>query len=320
MILNTGQRTDIPAFYPKWLSNRFKEGYVCVRNPYNPIQVTKYRLDPKVVDVIGFCTKNPAPFFPYLDAVKDYGQYWYVTITPYGRDIEPNVPDKHRIIEDFKYLSEHVGKHRIGWRFDPILLYSGYTVDYQLSSFKKIAESLKGYTENVVISFIDLYEKVKRNFPEVKEVSHEDRICLGKEMIRIASDCGMVLRPCGEGDILAPYGADCHGCMTVSMYENAIGAHLTVPAKKPSRTECACYLSGDIGAYDSCGHLCRYCYANNDIEAVKKNMKLHDPDSPFLIGNYRPDDIIHDAEMKSWVDPQISVFDLLSVKRDKSVD
>ena len=82
MIIQTGMRTDIPAFYSKWLLNRIKEGYVCVRNPYNPKQVTKYSLSPEVVDLIVFCTKNPLPMLPFLDALKPYGQYWFVTITP----------------------------------------------------------------------------------------------------------------------------------------------------------------------------------------------------------------------------------------------
>ena len=122
MIINTGQRTDIPAFYAEWFANRLKEGFVCVRNPYNPNQVSRYRLDPSVVDVIGFCTKNPAPMFPHMDLLKDYGQYWFVTITPYGRDIEPNVPDKHRLLDDFKRLSDLVGLNSIGWRYDPIFI------------------------------------------------------------------------------------------------------------------------------------------------------------------------------------------------------
>ena len=87
MIINTGQRTDIPAFYAEWFANRLREGFVCVRNPYHPNQVSRYRLDPSIVDVIGFCTKNPAPMFPYMDLLKGYGQFWFVTITPYGRDI-----------------------------------------------------------------------------------------------------------------------------------------------------------------------------------------------------------------------------------------
>ena len=88
MIINTGQRTDIPAFYSKWFINRIREGFVLVRNPYNPKLVTKFKLNPNVVDVIGFCTKNPKPMFQYLDELKPFGQFWYISITGFdGLDI-----------------------------------------------------------------------------------------------------------------------------------------------------------------------------------------------------------------------------------------
>ena len=311
MIINTGQRTDIPAFFPEWFANRLKEGYVCVRNPYNLAQVSRYKLNPEVVDAIGFCTKNPAPFFPYLDLLKDYGQYWYVTMTGYGKDIEPGVPDKIQVMEAFKELSRHVGINKIGWRYDPIFVDEKYTVDYHLETFERMATNLKGYTGHVVISFIDIYDKVKRNFPEARAVSAEDKLILGKEIIRIASDCGMLVKPCAEGDFLGRYGADCSGCMTIDMYEKAIGSHLIAPKSKvqPARATCACYLGADIGAYDTCRHYCKYCYANNDLEQVARNKKLHDPTSPFLIGNYRPEDKIHDVTQKSWKDNQLSIFD-----------
>ena len=222
MIINTGQRTDIPAFYAEWFANRLREGFVCVRNPYNPSQVSRYRLDPTVVDVIGFCTKNPAPMFPYMDLLKDYGQYWFMTITPYGRDMEPNVPDKHRLLEDFKRLSDRVGVNAIGWRYDPILLSERYTTAYHLRAFETMASALEGCTQTAVISFIDLYPKVRRNFPEAREVRAEERIRLGKALIEIASAHGMIVKPCAEGDELAPYGADCGGCMRLGDYEKAI--------------------------------------------------------------------------------------------------
>lgn len=313
MIINTGQRTDIPAFYPQWFANRLKEGYVCVRNPYNPTQVSRYKLNPEVVDVIGFCSKNPAPFFKYLDLLEGYGQFWYVTITGYDRDVEPNVPDKWKVIEDFKYLSEKVGVNSIGWRYDPIFIDDKYTVDYHLKTFEKMASEMEGYTKIVVISFIDIYEKVKRNFPEAKAVSAEDKVFLGKKMVEIARAHNMTVKPCAEGDFLEKYGADCRGCMTLSDYENAIGKRLDPPKSKmkPAREDCACFLGADIGAYDTCGHLCRYCYANNDVEQVKINLGQHNPDSPFLMGSYRPDDIIHDVEQKSWVDGQMDIFQFI---------
>ena len=309
MILNTGQRTDIPAFYSEWFTNRLREGFVCVRNPYDPKQVSRYRLDPSVVDVIGFCSKNPAPMFPYMELLREYGQYWYVTITPYGKEIEPGVPDKEKVMEDFCRLSEMVGFDSIGWRYDPIFLNDTYTLEYHCEAFAKMAERLKGYTGTVVISFIDLYQKVQRNFPEARTVSLADRLLLGESMAKAAKRCGMVLRPCAEGDLLAPFGADCSGCMTVPMYEKAIGARLKVPKKKAARAECACYLSGDIGAYDTCRHFCRYCYANSNAEAVRRNSRLHDPSAPFLVGNYEEGDVISDAVQNSWIEKQLSLSD-----------
>ena len=95
MIIQTGMRTDIPAFYSEWLCNRIKEGFVLVRNPYNPSQVTRYSLSPEVVDLISFCTKNPAPMLPKMDVLDPYGQYWFVTITPYGKESFMRMPKFH---------------------------------------------------------------------------------------------------------------------------------------------------------------------------------------------------------------------------------
>lgn len=308
MIVNTGQRTDIPAFYSEWFANRLKEGVVCVRNPYYPSQVSRLRLDPSLVDCIGFCTKNPEPMFRYMDLLKDYGQYWFVTITPYGRDIEPNVKDKHRILEDFRRLSAIVGADAIGWRYDPIFITDKYSAEYHLRAFETMAAALDGCTGTAVISFIDLYPKVKRNFPEAREVTKEERLSLGKEFVRIASAHGMTLRPCAEGNDLTEFGADCSGCMKISDYEKAIGKRLNAPKKKGARAECACYLSCDIGAYNTCRHLCRYCYANAEPARVLAQCRLHDPESPFLIGNYRDDDVIRDVPQRSWIDGQSSML------------
>nr|MBQ6242642.1 DUF1848 domain-containing protein [Lachnospiraceae bacterium] len=307
MIINTGQRTDIPAFYSDWFVNRLKAGFVLVRNPYNPKSLTRYRLTPDVVDLIGFCTKNPAPMLPHMDLLRPFGQYWYVTITPYGRDIEPHVPHKLQVLESFKRLSDTVGVNRVGWRYDPVFISENWPVERHIRAFAYMAKELSGYTRTAVISFIDLYEKTKRDFPEVRAVAHEDRMTLGKAMTEIARQYGMTLRPCGEGNDLIQFGADCSGCMTIAMYEQALGKRLKAPRFQPARKECACYLGGDIGAYNTCGHFCRYCYANYDTETVKANRKLHDPESPLLIGHPLPDDVIRDARQESWIDPQVDI-------------
>lgn len=310
MIIQTGQRTDIPAFYTPWFLRRLTEGFVLVRNPYDPQSITRYRLSPEVVDCIGLCTKNPAPMLPRMEALAPYGQLWHVTITPYGRDIEPNVPPKEQVMADFRRLSAIVGPERMVWRYDPILLTDVYTVERHLTDFAAMCETLAGATEVCVISFIDLYEKVKRNFPEARAVPKEARLLLGREMAAIARRRGMTLRACHEGEELAAFGVDCSGCMTLSSYMNALHVRLTPPVKQPRSRNCACHLTCDIGAYDTCGHLCRYCYANADAAAVRRTMALHDPASPMLIGHVQPGDRIHEARQESWRDGQISMLEL----------
>lgn len=308
MIINTGQRTDIPAFYAEWFANRLRSGFVMVRNPYNPQSVTRYRLTPDVVDCIGFCTKNPEPMLKYMDLLAPFHQFWYVTITPYDKDIEPHVPKKLKVLDSFRRVSEIVGPNCMGWRYDPIFISESWPVERHIKAFEYMAKALSSYTKTAVISFIDLYEKTKRNFPEIKPVVAEDRLALGQAFVEIGKQYGMTIRPCAEGNDLAQFGADCSGCMTVAMYEQAIGQQLKVPRKQPARNECACYLGGDIGAYNTCGHLCRYCYANFDAQTVRANMRLHDPESPLLIGHLRPDDTVRDAKQKSWIDGQIRLF------------
>lgn len=308
MILQTGLRTDIPAFYSRWFSNRLQAGFVCVRNPYNPVSVTRYRLAPEVVDLIGFCTKNPAPMFSYMNLLAPYGQYWFVTITPYGKDIEPNVPEKEKVMESFRKLSDIVGVDSVGWRYDPILISDVYPVERHISDFEMMAAYLSGYTKTCVISFIDIYKKVERNFPQARSVCPTERMKIGKAFAEIGRRYGMTIKSCAEGKDLEPYGIDCSGCMTVEVFEQALHCRLDVPKRKSIRSECACYLGSDIGAYDTCGHLCRYCYANANPVAVKYNMQRHNPASPFLIGAEGPDDQIHDAKQTSWIDRQMRLF------------
>lgn len=308
MIIQTGLRTDIPAFYAEWFLNRLREGYVLTRSPYDKSAVTRYELSPKVVDLIGFCTKNPGPMLAHMDVLTPYGQYWFVTITPYGREIEPNVPPKETVIEDFKKLSQMVGTDSVGWRYDPIFLSGDYSEERHIAEFTAMAQALSGYTDTCVISFIDLYQKVRRNFPEVREVDAGARIRLGREFARIGRENGMTIKACAEGEELAPYGVDCRGCMTLETYEKALHGRLCAPKLSQGRSGCACYLSCDIGQYDTCGHFCRYCYANSSPEAVRRNMQRHDPKSPFLVGNAEPGDRIRQAKQESWLDMQMGLF------------
>lgn len=310
MILNTGNRTDIPAFYSRWFYNRIKEGHVLVRNPYNMQQVTRYVLDPETIDCIVFGTKNPEPMLARLDEIKDYHQFWSVTITPYGRDIEPEVPSKEFVMESFKDLSKRLGIKCVSWRYDPIFLDEKHDIDFHINSFKEMASELEGYTDNCIISFIDLFDKVKENFPEAKRVSMEDQKKITSEFVRIGKEHGMVIRTCAEAPELEECGADVRGCQTKEILERAIGLPVNVPKSSLTRKECNCVLGCDIGAYNSCGHGCVYCYANDSSRVVDRNMKEHDPFSPFLVGTFRDGDIIKSVEQESWVNPQISFLDM----------
>ena len=309
MIINTGQRTDIPAFYSKWFINRIREGYVYVRNPYYPTLVTKFLLNPEVVDVIGFCTKNPRPMFPYLDEIKDYGQFWYISITGFDRDLEPNVPPINQVVEDFKYLSNKIGKNAIGWRYTPIIINDKYTKEYHINKFEEIASKLEGYTNLVAYGFVDIYPKLSKNHPEIKDTDDKTKIEITNAFIDIAKKHHMNLRLCSKEKWLKEYGVDIDGCMRVEDYASSISSHLNIKQKMEARKGyCACYLSNDIGSYNSCPHLCTYCYANGNKELILKNYKNHDDNSPLLIGNITNNDKIKEAKQESYKDKRVTLF------------
>ncbi len=307
MILNTGTRTDIPAFFHKWFLKRIDEGFVLSKNPYNN-QIYKYNFDPKTVDCICFCSKNPKPLVRNLDNLSDYRQFWFVTITSYGKDIEVNVPNYKKVIKTFKILSENLGANAVAWRYDPIFITEKYDLDFHIDRFGDMASQLHEYTSDCTISFIDLYQKVLRNFPQGREVTTEERLVIGKNFAEIADEYGIQMKTCVEGTLLDQFGFDSSGCMTQQVLENAIGNNLKVPKGKYKNRECNCLMGRDIGLYNTCMHGCKYCYANSNIKLVKKNQKLHNPYSPLLIGDVKEDDVVKEVNEPSFIDAQQKLF------------
>ena len=301
MILNTGLRTDIPGFFSEWFYNRIEDGFVYVRNPYAKNQIYSYRLDPELIDCIIFCTKNPKPMFENLEKIDKFNQYWHITITPYEKEIEPNVPPMNDVLESFKYLSKKLGKENVTLRYDPIFINEKYTLEKHIESFEYIINSLSGYTTEAIISFIDLYEKTKRNFPKAREVTKDERLKLGKEFAQIGKKNNITIKTCVEGTELDKFGIDSSGCMTKEVIERAINKNLNIPKQKARNGECYCLLNNDIGEYNTCDHGCLYCYANSNKRLVKRNLKLHDPKSPILIGEIKEDDIIKEMNQKSLI-------------------
>lgn len=311
MILNTGSRTDIPAYYSDWFYNRVREGYVLARNPYNPSQITKYLLNPEVIDIMVFCTKNPQPMLDRLSLLDAFDTFWFVTITPYGKDIEPYVPPKDQVIAAFCQLSDLVGRKRMSWRYDPIFITDKYSVAYHIEQFRMMAKALSGYTDQCVVSFIDLYEKTKKNFSGVRSVTAQEQEQLIAAFSESARDNSLQIHLCCENAGLVRENVDADGCMSKDVLEKALGCRLDVPKKKAARSECSCLLGADIGAYNTCGHGCLYCYANYDRETVVRNMKLHNAASPLLIGEVSESDVVKQAEQKAWKNGQLELFDMI---------
>ena len=308
MILNTGSRTDIPAFFGEWFENRLREGFVLTRNPYYPSQVTRYRLDPSLVDLLAFCTKNPASFLKRLPVLAGFRTMWFVTVTPYGKEIEENVPPAAEVLASFRELSRKTGLCGMSWRYDPVFLTQTYTEAFHRQAFERMAAELEGFTDQVVVSFVDLYEKTKRNFPELRAVTQAEQERLTSSFAASAKRHGMTLRLCCEDPSLARFGADVSGCFSQAVAERAVGCGLEPPKTKGARPACSCLLGNDIGAYNTCPHLCRYCYANYDREAVRRNLARHDPASPFLIGGPEDGDVVADAKQVSWKSGQLRMF------------
>ena len=287
MILNISGRTDIVAFYSKWFMHRYKEGFVDVRNPFNPKMVSRIYFDD--VDAILFCTKNPLPI---IERLKEINKpiLFHVTLTPYKKDIEPNVPDKKDIIEAIKKLSDIVGIDHLFIRYDPIFISDKYNVEYHKRAFEKMCVLLEGYVKQIIVSFIDDYKNVRKNEKTLnyREFLEEDYKEIGVSFSESAKKYGMTVQTCFEDRNLVEYGFVKGECLS-----HDLAFHLTGKTYKNwTARKCNCVQMVDIGVYNSCKHFCKYCYANYDEEKVQNNFINHNPKSSLLVGELEEDDII----------------------------
>ena len=287
MILNVSSRTDIIAFYEKWLIKRVEAGFVDVRNPYNPKLVN--RINFSDVDLILFCTKNPIPILNDLNKIK-IPYLFQITITPYKRDIEPNVPSKKEVIEAVKKISQAIGKENVSVRYDPIFLSEKYNTDYHIKAFKKLCMLLNGYVETIIVSFLDEYKNVlkNKNVLQYRKFTEEDYKIIGKNLSKIAKLNNMKVQTCFEDRNLTEYGFTKGECLSHELAYRLTGKKY----KSWKARKCNCVEMVDIGVYNSCKHFCKYCYANYDEKIVNNNFKNHDVNSSLLIGNLEDDVII----------------------------
>lgn len=313
MILSVSRRTDIPNYYSEWFYNRIKEGFAYVRNPMNLHRISQIDLSPKLVDCIVFWTKNPAPMLDRLDELSSYKYYFQFTLTGYGRDIEPNVPDKKtELLPAFKRLSEKIGADRVILRYDPIMFTKTYTPEYHLKAFEQIAAALKGYTKKCVISFVDTYAKNRKNMREaaVCEVSESELLQFARSLSLIAQTNDMIIASCAEEIDLSGVGIEHNCCIDRRLIENITGYRIEAAKDKNQRAACGCIESIDIGAYNTCKNGCKYCYANYSPESVTKNCRCYDKKSPLLCSEVSAQDKVAVRDVKALRQQQLSMFDL----------
>ena len=288
MIISASRRTDIPAFYSQWLINRLRAGYVLVPHPRNPQKYSQIELNTELVDCIVLWTKNPAPMLDKLNTLEHMGYPFYCqyTLTPYERKIEPHLPTVAQRIATFKKLSARIGAQRVMWRYDPVIISDTLDVKFHLKHFEQLASWLSGYTTQCIISFLDLYPKVRTAMQHItrQEINLSDIHLIAAGFSEIAQQYGIALSTCSEPVDLTRYGISHASCIDKTTVEKVIGHRISAHKDTNQRTACKCIESVDIGTYDSCPTGCLYCYATSNSSTVIDNVKQHNPDSPVLIG------------------------------------
>ncbi len=312
IIISASRSTDIPAFYSKWFFNRLEKGYIAWTNPFN--QKTQFVALDEVRFVV-FWTKNPQPILPYLEILdkRGIGYYFQITLNDYEEEgLEPNVPPLKQRIETFISLSKKIGKQKTIWRYDPLLLSDKLTLSELLKKIEIIGGKINFYTEKLVFSFADIniYCKVVNNLNrtnstyreftqvEMMELARQMQILNIKWKIKIATcaeeinlnNFGIVKNKCVDDKLIIDISHNDNILMKWFGGENKLNSlfgaeYISNPKLKDKgqRKVCGCMISKDIGMYNTCNHLCAYCYANNSSDLVKKNFLKHNDNSPSII-------------------------------------
>jgi DNA repair photolyase len=311
VIISASRSTDIPAFYSEWLMNRLGAGYCVWTNPFNgnPQYVSF-----KKARFFIFWSKNPKPMLPRLSELDRYkvGYYFQFTLNDYDKeDYEPSVSSVASRVETFKKLSDHVGPSRVIWRFDPLLITDSFTVDNLLGRIEALLKILHDHTEKLVFSFadIDAYQKVGRNLKRLgvsaREFTETEMNTVAKQIGLMAREYGITAATCAEKIDLSKYGVEQNRCIDDELIaklcpndpellaflgrppqlELLLNTRTESSKKAPNlkdpgqRPACGCVMSKDIGSYNTCPHLCVYCYANASSASVKSKFREHDSES-----------------------------------------
>jgi hypothetical protein len=295
MIISASYKTDIPTFYGEWFMNRLQAGYCKMVNPYGR-QIYRVELTPETVDGFVFWTKNIGPFLKYLPGIQARGYPFIVqhSINGYPSQLESRVINYTHTIEYMKTLAGTYGSDVVVWRYDPIIISSLTPIDWHLRNFERLATALEGTTDEVVVSFAQIYKKTRRNmdiaakeadfdWSRHESMTDDDVRNLVAALAQIAATRGMRLRICSQKAYLVPGIIEEARCVDADRLEKV--SWRAIPGKarqKGNRKECGCFASRDIGEYDTCPHGCAYCYAVQHRDLALDRYKAHDPTGEFL--------------------------------------
>jgi hypothetical protein len=265
----------------------------------NQRQLSRLPLSPELVDCIVFWTKDAHNILPRLKEIDSLG-YSYIfqhTLTPYGKKYEPGLRDKTDIEDDFIKLSKRIGRNKVIWRYDPIILDESMDISFHKDSFSRLCEKLSGYTNRVVISYVDLYSKMKKS--SVREAGIDEIIELSDFIGGCAREHKLTVSACCEKADLSGFGIEKSSCIDRVLIEEALGCRLDIRKDKNQREGCGCYESIDIGAYDTCPGGCIYCYANRSYETAVKRFSQHEPQGELLFGKVYDNELIKVRKLRS---------------------
>lgn len=290
MIISASYKTDIPAFYGEWFRNRLRAGFCKMANPYNRNQRFTISLRRENVDGFVFWTKNVAPFMGVLDEVHERGFPFMVqyTINGYPRALESRVVDAGRSVEHLRAVAQKFGGRVAIWRYDTIVFSTITDPAFHRRTFSELASRLTGATDEVVVSFMQLYDKTQRNMDEAarrdgfewQDPPAETKRALLADLAAIAADYKMRLTICTQPDLVVP-GVGEARCVDGPRLMDVAGTPFRAKLKG-MRAGCGCFESKDIGDYDTCPHGCVYCYAVRRREVALRRYQAHDPEGEYL--------------------------------------
>jgi len=288
MIVSASYKTDIPAFYAEWFRNRLREESVVVANPYGgPAQTVS--MAPADVDGFVFWTRNVEPFLPVLeDVVREFPFVVHYTITGYPRALDAGTISPERAVGHLREIATLYGPRAAVWRYDPIAFSSLTPPDWHVETFTRLAETLAGVVDEVVVSVVQIYRKTRRNMDAAArehgfdwwDPDADEKRTLLARLASIAEGNGITFTLCGQRDLLVEGVGDAR-CIDAERLSDVAGWPVAA-VRKAHRKACGCWASKDIGGYDTCPHGCVYCYAVGSRERAKVRFTEQDPAAPSL--------------------------------------